>query len=173
MQSRPASPHLSPLKSSVMCCGLCHGSALATSPNISSGLFSPPIWQCNRTDMWTVARTNQRYSLLEKERRSSVCLGWAVETLVLCKRERKVGLSFLSPFLWGLDRGSAGAHCCCLTHLEMLPPLPLSWQPVSLNTQPQAQGTGRAAAAAQRAVSSPLCHPDAIFKSGLWPSLKF
>lgn len=49
--------------------------------------------------MWTVTRTNQRYSPLEKESRSSLCLGRAVETLVLCKRERKVGLSFLSPFL--------------------------------------------------------------------------
>ena len=83
MQSYPASRHLSPLKSSVMCCGLFRGSALATSPNISSGFFSPPIWQCNRTDTWTVRRTNQRYSLLQKESRSSVCLGRAVETLVL------------------------------------------------------------------------------------------
>ena len=66
-----------------LCCGLFRGSALATSPNISSGFFSPPVWQCNRTDTWTVRRTNQHYSLLEKESRSSVCLGRAVETLVL------------------------------------------------------------------------------------------
>ena len=179
MQSRPASPHLSPLKSSVMCCGLCHGSALATSPNISSGLFSPPIWQCNRTDMWTVARTSQRYWLLEKERRSSVCWGWAVETLVLCKRERKVGLSFLSPFLWGLDRGSAGAHCCSvwLSWRCCLPfPFPgnqwvcsRSPKPMGLVGRPQSRKASqetisRTAAAVQCAVSNPLWHPDAIFK---------
>lgn len=39
MQPQPASRHLSLLKSSVLCCSLYHGSALATSPNISSGFF--------------------------------------------------------------------------------------------------------------------------------------
>ena len=43
MQPQPASCHLSLLKSSVLCCGLYRGSALATSPNISSGFFSPLI----------------------------------------------------------------------------------------------------------------------------------
>lgn len=118
-------------------------------PQTSPSGFSPLIWQCNRTDMWTVRRTNQRYLLLEKESRSSVCLGWAVETLVLFLEEkRKVGLSCLPvsvrpqrllEFTAALTPGDAAS-----------PSLP--WQPVSLNTV-QTKPMGLAEASEQKGLS--------------------
>lgn len=78
----PNLPSPWPPKSSVMCCGLYSGSALATSPNISLGFplrFDSAIGQmCGLLQ----EPATQHYSFLGQEGRSSVCLGQAMKTLV-------------------------------------------------------------------------------------------
>lgn len=59
-------------------------------PQTSHRVFPSQIWQCNRPDVWTVRRTNQRYSFLGKEGRSSVLRAVMEDPCFIWKEKRWV-----------------------------------------------------------------------------------